>query len=67
MEECVVPSISDYIRIPNLSRSYDPNWQTNGLALKAAQHIKEWVEKLNIKGLKSEIIADEGLSPLIYT
>jgi hypothetical protein len=31
-----VPSISDYIRIPNLSRAYDENWQTNGLLLKAA-------------------------------
>lgn len=62
-----MPSILDYIRIPNLSRAFDPDWQTNGLALKAAEHIKSWVEKLGIKGLKSEIIIDEGLSPLIYT
>jgi hypothetical protein len=57
-EKSVVPSISDYIRIPNLSRAYDQDWQTNGLLLKAATHIKSWVEGLNIVGLKSEIIIE---------
>lgn len=42
----------EYIRIPNLSRNFDPDWQTNGLLEKAADHIKIWVEDLNIKGLK---------------
>lgn len=46
--ESVVPSLEDYIRIPNLSRSYDPEWNTNGNLLKAAHHIKNWVQGLNI-------------------
>lgn len=43
----------EYIKIPNLSRNFDPDWQSNGLLEKAAEHIKSWVEQLNIKGLKS--------------
>ena len=57
----------DFIRIPNLSRNYDPEWATNGLLTKAAEHIKAWIESLNIKGLKSEIITLEGKSPIVYT
>ena len=41
----------DYIRIDNLSRSYDPNWNTNGKLEAAADHIKSWIEQLDIKGL----------------
>jgi hypothetical protein len=38
-----LPSIEDYIRIPNLSRFYDPEWNTNGLLEKAAHHILNWI------------------------
>ncbi len=48
----------DYVRIPNLSRAFDPEWETNGLLPKAAVHIKDWIEKQNVKGLKIEIITD---------
>ena len=66
-EKSVLPSISEFIKIPNLSRAFDPEWETNGLLFKAAEHIKSWVEGLNIKGLTSEIITLEGKSPIVFT
>lgn len=66
-DKSVLPSIMDFIRIPNLSRNFDPEWATNGLLTKAAEHIKAWIESLNIKGLKSEVITLEGKSPIVYT
>jgi len=57
----------EYIRIPNLSRAFDPEWQSNGLLEMAAEHIKIWVEELKIKGLKTEIIKINDLSPIIFT
>lgn len=30
----IIPSIMDYIRIPNISPMYDPEWLTNGLLMK---------------------------------
>lgn len=29
--ESAIPSLMEYIRIPNLSRHFDPEWQSNGL------------------------------------
>jgi hypothetical protein len=29
-ESSVIPSLIEYIRIDNLSRTYDPEWSTNG-------------------------------------
>ena len=57
----------DYIKIPNLSRSFDPEWQTNNLLERAADHIKDWVIQLDIKGLASEVIKINDLSPIIFT
>jgi hypothetical protein len=34
----------EYVRIPNLSRHYDPEWNTNGLLEKALTFIKDWIE-----------------------
>ena len=66
-EESLIPSLFDFVKIPNLSRLYDEGWATNGNLEKAAEHIKAWVESMKIAGLKSEIIKHEGYSPLIYT
>ena len=66
-EQSIIPSIMDYIRIDNLSRLYDAEWNTNGKLEKAAQLIQKWVESLAIKGLSCEVIKDPGYSPLIFT
>ena len=66
-ESSVYQSLFDYIKIKNLSRAYDPEWATNGLLEEAAEHIKSWVQGFGIKGLTTEIIKDEGYTPLIYT
>lgn len=57
----------EYIKIPNLSRAFDPEWHSNGLLEKAAEHIKVWVEDLKIKGCKTEVIKINDLSPIIFT
>jgi hypothetical protein len=35
-EESLIPSLVEFIKIPNLSRGFDPEWATNGLLEKAA-------------------------------
>jgi hypothetical protein len=48
-----VPSLQEFIRIPNLSRCFDKDYKTNGLLEKAGRHIQSWVEGLQLKGLKT--------------
>lgn len=62
-----LPSLQEYIKIPNLSRAFDENWNTNGLLEKAAVHIKDWVEKLGVKGMTCELIQEDKLSPILFT
>ena len=65
-ESSIIPALSDYIKIDNLSPEYDPEWKTNGKLEKAAQHIIDWASKQNIKGLKAQILKEENRSPMVY-
>ena len=62
----IQPAIEDYIRIPNLSRSFDKDWNSNGHLENAAKFLIEWVKKQNINGLIIEYVKDEDKSPLIF-
>lgn len=54
-----------FVQIPNLSRSFDPLWESNGLLMKAAHFLKEWVEAQKIPGLKSELMSEPNHTPLL--
>jgi acetylornithine deacetylase/succinyl-diaminopimelate desuccinylase-like protein len=66
MEKEILPNLSEFIRIDNLSPFYDTEWNSNGKQDKAAHFCLDWVLKQNIKGLKGEIVKDEDKSPLIF-
>eukprot|EP00929_Paragymnodinium_shiwhaense_P062838 TRINITY_DN3138_c0_g1_i1.p1 TRINITY_DN3138_c0_g1~~TRINITY_DN3138_c0_g1_i1.p1 ORF type:complete len:551 (+),score=138.12 TRINITY_DN3138_c0_g1_i1:3-1655(+) len=63
--ERALPNLQDFVRIPNLSTAYDPDWETNGLLDKACQHMTSWVKEQNIEGLKIETLKDPGYSPFM--
>lgn len=61
-----IPHIEDYIRIPNLSRSYDPEWATNGLLEKAAHFLETWVKAQNLNNLEINYVQEKGRTPCLY-
>lgn len=66
VESDLVPHISDFIRIPNLSRNYDQNHMTNGLHQKACNFALDWVKKQDIKGLTLEMIEHPDRTPILF-
>jgi acetylornithine deacetylase/succinyl-diaminopimelate desuccinylase-like protein len=67
-DESVIPSITDYIRIPNKSPAFDPKWAEHGFMEKAVTLMENWARE-TIKGLKDatlEVIRLEGRTPLIF-
>eukprot|EP01017_Pseudomicrothorax_dubius_P041196 TRINITY_DN6563_c0_g4_i1.p2 TRINITY_DN6563_c0_g4~~TRINITY_DN6563_c0_g4_i1.p2 ORF type:complete len:476 (+),score=99.84 TRINITY_DN6563_c0_g4_i1:43-1470(+) len=61
-----LPGLKDFIRIPNLSRFFDSNWETNGLLTKAANQMVEWLKRQEIKGAKVEALIEPGKTPLVF-
>ena len=61
----VIPTLMEYIRVPSLSPLFDPNWETNGLMEQAQNILLSYVNSLQIKGYSQEILKEPG-KPWMY-
>lgn len=63
----VVPSLVDYIRIPNKSPAFDADWAKHGHMEKAVEQLTNWARgKLSaLPGATLEVLRLEGRTPLI--
>ncbi len=61
----IVPVLHDYIAIPNVSPSFDPNWDSNGHMHRAVDLIAGWCRARPIPGLMVEVHQIPGRTPLI--
>ena len=65
-DESIVPALTEYIRIPNKSPHFDPQWAEHGYMDQAVQLIEAWCRGREIEGLTVEVMRLEGRTPLIY-
>ncbi len=65
-DDTIVPTLVDYIRIPNKSPAFDADWEAHGFMEEAAALIANWCRERPIPGLTVEIVRLEGRTPLIY-
>lgn len=61
----IMPSLIDYVRIPNKSPMFDPEWESHGYMTEAVNHMMDWVKAQNIEGLKTEVHTLPGRTPTI--
>jgi acetylornithine deacetylase/succinyl-diaminopimelate desuccinylase-like protein len=62
----IVPTLTEYIAIPNKSPLFDPKWEENGHMQRAVDLIEGWCKKRAIEGLTVEVVTLPGRTPLIY-
>src|SRR3954453_3182744 len=62
----IVPTLQQYIRIPNQSPLFDPEWKRNGHMHQAVALARKWVEQQGIAGLAIEVKEIDGRTPLIF-
>ena len=65
-DKSITPSLIDYIRIPNKSPAFDPDWKKNGYMDEAVTLISDWCRANAIDDMSLEVIQLEGRTPLIY-
>jgi len=64
----IIPTLTDYIRIPNKSPAFDPKWVENGHMDKVVAMFEGWArDKLaSLPGSSLEVVRLEGRTPLIF-
>ncbi|MEZ4652166.1 MAG: M20 family metallopeptidase [Candidatus Eisenbacteria bacterium] len=65
-DESIVPTLTEYIKIPNKSPHFDPAWEEHGHMERAVRLIESWCRAQTIPGLQIEIVRLPGRTPLLF-
>ena len=64
-EQEILPTITDYIRVPNVSPAFDHQWQKSGHTEKALGLVRKWLEAHQPEGSNLHVGRLEGRTPLL--
>lgn len=64
-DKSIVPTLVEYIKIPNKSPDFDAQWREHGYMHQAVKLIESWCRRQQIPGLTVEVIEHSGRTPVI--
>ena len=65
-DKSIIPELIKYIKIPNKSPMFDPDWERHGYMSEAVVQIKSWCEQQPINGMTVDVVTLEGRTPVLY-
>ena len=65
-DSSIVPALSDYIRIPNKSPHFDPDWAGRGHMERAVGLLEAWCREQPVAGMTVEVVRIEGRTPVLF-
>ena len=64
--DSIVATLEEYIRIPNKSPAFDPDWAAHGYMDDAVALLESWSRAHAPRGMQVEVVRLEDRTPLIY-
>ncbi|KTD06778.1 M20 family metallopeptidase [Legionella jamestowniensis] len=65
-QETILPSLCEYIKIPNKSPHFDQQWQEHGFMERAVSHVADWCKTHAPAGMTLEIVRLPNRTPLLF-
>ena len=65
-DDSIIPEIAEYIKVPNKSPHFDPDWEANGHMETAVEMLEAWCRTQPIKDMTIEVVRIEGRTPLLF-
>jgi acetylornithine deacetylase/succinyl-diaminopimelate desuccinylase-like protein len=62
----IIPELCEYIKVPNKSPHFDPDWEKHGHMDQAVAMLDVWCKKQPIKGMQVEVVRIEGRTPILF-
>ena len=62
----ILPTLTEYVKIPAKSPMFDPDWVAHGYLARAVSLIEQWSRARAIEGLRVEVVQLPGRTPLIF-
>lgn len=64
-DESILPQLVEYVRIPNKSPMFDPDWEANGHMERAVQLMSRWAGSQSMPGMSVEVLRLPGRTPVL--
>jgi acetylornithine deacetylase/succinyl-diaminopimelate desuccinylase-like protein len=64
-DSSIVPALEAYIRIPNKSPAFDPDWEAHGHMEEAVELLRNWAAANPLPGMRIEVRRLAGRTPLL--
>jgi acetylornithine deacetylase/succinyl-diaminopimelate desuccinylase-like protein len=65
-DDSIIPELCEYVKIPNKSPHFDPDWAGGGHMERAVSLLEAWCRKQPIEGMQVEIVRIEGRTPVLF-
>jgi acetylornithine deacetylase/succinyl-diaminopimelate desuccinylase-like protein len=65
-EDSAIPTLTEYMRIPNKSPAFDVDWEAHGYMRDAVKLLETWARKHMPQGASLEVVQLPGRTPLIF-
>lgn len=65
-DDSITPTLVDYIKIPNKSPLFDPDWAQHGFMEQAVELIVNWCREHAPNNMTMDILREPGRTPLIF-
>ncbi|HET9678954.1 MAG TPA: M20/M25/M40 family metallo-hydrolase, partial [Gammaproteobacteria bacterium] len=62
----ILQQLSDYIKIPNKSPNFDPDWEKHGYMDEVMTLASNWCKAQNVPGATVEVVKLKGRTPLLF-
>jgi acetylornithine deacetylase/succinyl-diaminopimelate desuccinylase-like protein len=62
----ILPTLTEYVKIPAKSPMFDPDWSAHGHLDRAVALIEQWSRARAIEGLRVEVVRLPGRTPLMF-
>ena len=59
-EDSIIPELCEYIKIPNKSPMFDPDWEQHGHMDDAVEQLETWCKKQPVQGMTTDVIRLPG-------
>ena len=65
-DRSIIAELTEYIRIPNKSVAFDPEWESHGHMNRVVARFEAWARSQNIKGMTVEVVRLANRTPVIF-
>jgi acetylornithine deacetylase/succinyl-diaminopimelate desuccinylase-like protein len=64
-DESIIPTLCEYIKVPNKSPMFDPDWEKHGHMERAVALLESWCRKQPISGMQLDVVRIKGRTPVL--